>query len=356
MKRSSRLKLYTLFVLIIFFSAPRCHAISFALDSIAEWGKFPRFCVDVYRWGDRFFNTYDTAYVEGTGYKFNVKNRTETWSDRYLFNLPNDYEMQMSSDPCTSTGIYLTYLAVSVGYDINVSKLFGNREPARKRFNFQFNCALFSVDLNWVTNNVATRIRRFGPQGDLESYDYRFDGINTDMFSVSAVYFLNHKRYSQASAFNYSKIQKRNQGSFFIGFNYWTQNFNFDFNDVPATIKADLPESWQDIDYRYSAVNHNYALSFGYGFNWVFAKNWVLGLSESPSIGLKRGYINYLEDKKYSFSLFNRARGSIVWNHRHWFAGGILKVDNNLIYDKNHSLINTVINGEVSVGYRFNLW
>lgn len=26
-------------------------ALSFALDSVAEWGKFPRFCVNTYRWG-----------------------------------------------------------------------------------------------------------------------------------------------------------------------------------------------------------------------------------------------------------------------------------------------------------------
>ena len=331
-------------------------AFSFALDSIAEMGRFPRFCVDVYRWGDRFFNSYDTAYVEGTGYKFNVKNRNETWSDRYTFRLPENYEMRMSSDPCTSTGIYITYLAVSIGYDLNVSKIFGSREPARNRFVFQFNCALFSVDLNWVTNNVSTRIKSFGPENEMVGYDYRFDGINTDMFSVSAVYYLNNKKYSQAAAFNYSKVQKKNQGSFFFGFNYWTQNFNFDFNKLPSTIIQELPASWADFDYRYSAVNHNYALSIGYGYNWVFAPNWVLGVSECPNIGLKSGYINYQDARKYSFSLFNRARAAIVWNRNHWFAGGIIKVDNTLIYDRDHSLLNTVLNGEISVGYRFNLW
>ncbi|MGM9872585.1 MAG: hypothetical protein ACI30X_03930, partial [Muribaculaceae bacterium] len=39
-------------------------AFSLALDSIAEWGKFPRFCIDVYRWGDKFFNSYDSTYVK----------------------------------------------------------------------------------------------------------------------------------------------------------------------------------------------------------------------------------------------------------------------------------------------------
>lgn len=329
---------------------------SFALDSIAAMGKFPKFCIDVYRWGDRFFNTYDSAYVSGTGYKFNIKNRTETWSDRYLFRLPDDYEMQMRSDPNTSTGFHLTYLAVSIGYDLNVSKLFGSHEAARNRFTFQFNCALFSVDLGWISNNVATRITKFGPQNNLDSYNIRFDGINTNMFSVSAVYYINHKRYSQAAAFSYSKIQKKNQGSFFVGFNYWTQNFNFDFNALPDKIRNQLPHDWAAFNYKYKANNRNYALAIGYGYNWAFAPHWVLGLSESPNIGLKSGYINYIDNKKYSFSLFNRARAAIVWNSNHWFAGGILKVDNTLIYDKDHALLNTVINGEVSVGYRFNLW
>ena len=356
MKLLRLIKIAIVATLFVCTAPQKAHSLSFNLDSIAQMGKFPKFCVDVYRWGDKFFNSYDTAYVKGTGFKFNVKNRTETWSDRYLFRLPENYEMHLASDACTSTGIYLTYLAVSVGYDINVSKIFGSREPARNRFFFQFNCALFSVDLNWVSNNVSTRIKSFGEIGDLHPYNLRFDGINTDMFSVSAVYYLNNKRYSQASAFNYSRIQKKNQGSFFFGFNYWTQNFTFDFSKLPTYLRAQLPESWADFDYKYEANNRNYALAIGYGYNWVFAPNWLLGVSECPNIGLKSGYINYMDNKDYSFSLFNRARMSLVWNHRHWFAGGTLKVDNTLIYDKDHSLLNTIINGEVTIGYRFNLW
>ncbi|MDE6205419.1 MAG: hypothetical protein K2F66_04800, partial [Duncaniella sp.] len=29
--------------------------------------RFPRFCLNVYNWGDRTFNSYDTTYVVGTG-------------------------------------------------------------------------------------------------------------------------------------------------------------------------------------------------------------------------------------------------------------------------------------------------
>ena len=86
----------------------RGHALSFALDSIAEWGKFPRFCVKTYRWGDKFFNSFDSAYVEGTGYKFNIKAKSELWKDSYIFSLPENYRMHMSSEFNMSGGFHVS--------------------------------------------------------------------------------------------------------------------------------------------------------------------------------------------------------------------------------------------------------
>lgn len=344
-----------LIVCAAFIYAERGHGFSLALDSVRTWGKFPNFCVDVYKWGDRFFNTYDTAYVEGTGYKFNVKNRTETWADLYDFSLPNHYELSMRSDQCTSTGFYLTYLAVSLGYDLNVSKWFGNSEPARKRFSFSFNCALFSADLYWISNRVSTRIREFG-RGDIQHMNLRFRGIDTSIFGLNVIYYLNNKKYSRAAAFNYSKVQKKNQGSFFVGFNYWKQDFTFDFNQLPDNIKQELPETWAENAYIYHAYNQNYSAVIGYGYNWVFSRHWLLGVSESPVIGVKYGYLNHPEDNKVTFSLYNIARLGVSWTNHRWFAGATMKIENSLVYDKDHSSLNTVINVEASVGIRFNLW
>ena len=113
MKRPSVFAL--LFVILIAALVPqRVDAISFNLDSIAAWGKFPRFCVNTYRWGDKFFNGYDTAYVNPTGYKFNVKLTTDSWIEAYNFQLPNHTRIFMTSDNSTSAGLYLTYLAESL--------------------------------------------------------------------------------------------------------------------------------------------------------------------------------------------------------------------------------------------------
>lgn len=328
-------------------------AFSLALDSVSTWGRFPRFCVNVYRWGDKFFNSYDSAYVVGPGTKFNVKIRTESWIDFYNFDLPDDYRMQMLSDPCTSTGVWLTYLALSVGYDMNVSKFFGGSENARRRFTFGFSCSLFAADLYFISNDVGTRITRFGNKEDMLHPDLDFNGINTSSWGVETYYFFNHKKYSQAAALKFSKIQKRSQGSFYAGLSYWSQKFQFDFGALPEEMKAAIPEEWGD---RYNANNQNYAFKVGYGYNWVFSPKWLLGVSEAPTLGLKKGYINNIDSENYSFALYNRASISVVWNHKRWFAGMVGTCDVGLIYDKNHTFSNAVISGEISVGYRFNIW
>ena len=110
------------------------------LDSIAKWGKFPAFCVRTYRWGDKFFNGYDSIYVQGSGYRMNAKVKVDSWSDIYDFRFSDHYRMMIDNRPSTSVGLWLTYMAVSVGYDMNVSKYFSATTGARKRWDFQFNC------------------------------------------------------------------------------------------------------------------------------------------------------------------------------------------------------------------------
>lgn len=347
-------KFCILFILLMVAVSPQhAKAISFALDSIAEWGKFPRFCVDVYRWGDSFFNPYDTAYVSGTGYKFNIKLKTESWTDFYNFNLPGNMDMMMTSDPSTSVGVYLTYLAVSAGYDLNVSKLLTGAQRARSRFNFGFNCSLLAAEWYYVSNDVGTTIKRIGGDGEHYSTDIPFDGINTSEWALQTYYFFNHKRYSQAAAFNFSKVQECSQGSFYAGLSISNQKYDFDFNTLPENLKDHLPASWSG--YIYKVSTKNYGLRLGYGYNWVFARHWLLGVTESPIIGLRRGTINS-EIESCSFALSNRLGLSVVWNNRCWFAGMAAKFDSNLVYDKDHTFVSAILSCEASVGYRFNLW
>ncbi len=340
-------------ILTLILAACEAHAISFNLDSIAAMGKFPNFCINVYRWGDGFFNGYDKNYVLPAGYKFNVKFRSDNWIDGYNFTLPNDMRMSLISEPSTSIGVWLTYLALSVGYDKNISKIFGSGARAREQFNFGFNCSLFSANISYLNNKQGTKITKFGPKHDTYNPHLDFNGVYSKTLAISMYYFFNHKRYSQAAAFSFSRIQTRSQGSWFAGFTYFRNNYSFDFSDLPPDMLSALPPSWNN--YQYFAKNKNYSIKFGYGYNWVFARHWMFAVSESPSLGIKKGFIN-ADKEKTSLSMMNSFRIALVWNNKRWFAGLVGNIDNNLIYDRDTTFASSQISGNICIGYRFDIW
>lgn len=342
-----------LFFAALLFCTPKSHGINLSLDSIATWGKFPRFIVNTYRWGDKFFNGYDTTYVVGTGYKFNAKATVNSWSDGYIFSLPNNYSIIMMSEPSTSLGLSLTYMAVTAGYDINISKIFGGRAESRKRWHFGFNCMLFAADAYYIKNNSPTTIRRYGPRNHRERVNIPFNGIDNESWGLEAYYFFNHKRYSEAASFSFSRIQKRSQGAFYLGFAYSHQKISFDFRGLPSDMIASLPPSWEN--YIFGSNTNNYSVRLGYGYNWVFHPGWVFGVSESPVIGLSKGTVNS-DITKNSFSLFNRFKLSVVWNKGRWFAGATGKFDLTIVNDQKTTYAGGDLTGEAVVGYRFNLW
>lgn len=347
-----RRKLAVILVFIIgaTFICPRASAISFALDSIAEWGKFPRFCINVYRWGDKFFNSYDSTYVVGTGTKFNVKATTDSWLETYHFIIPGNQKVELWSDPSTSVGAYVTYLAVSLGYDINVSNLFGGVKHARSRYRFGFDCSLLGVEAYWENNDVGTKLKRFGP---LHNMSIPFDGVKIHSWGVDVYYFFNHKKYSQAAAFNFSKVQRRSQGSFYAGLSIYGQKYDFDFSQLPQLMLDMLPQEWAH--YHYSVDTRNYGLRLGYGYNWAFAKNWALCATLSPTVGFKKGYVNSGEENT-SFSLYGRFKLSIVWNYKRWFVGAVGNIQSAIISDRHTTFLGSNLSASGAVGYRFNLW
>ena len=81
MKKMRRL----LLLLLINVANVEMHAFSWSLDSIAEMGRFPNFCVKAYRWADWAFNHVDSNYVKPTGYKMNVKVRSQSWAEYNSF-------------------------------------------------------------------------------------------------------------------------------------------------------------------------------------------------------------------------------------------------------------------------------
>ncbi len=335
-------------------SATPARAISFDLDSIASWGKFARFCINTYRWGDTFFNGYDTAYVKPTGYRMNVRAKSDNWLQSYSFRLDNDMTMDLVSTPSTSLGVYLSYMAVSMGYDVNISKYFMGATNVRKRFDLQFNCSLFAASLSYLDNNSTTTITNITQNDHKMFEDIKFKGVEARTLMANLFYFFNHKRYSYAAAYSFGRKQVRSAGSFFLGLEYWNQNYNFDFSYLPEWITDKFPHEWEG--HVYKVNTKNIGLKAGYAYNFVVSRNWMLGVSESPTIGVSKSLIRTTVHNKWSVGFTNHAQLSAVWNNRKWFAGAIGRLQTSLAYDRQSVLINNYADLELTIGYRFNLW
>lgn len=252
-------------------------------------------------------------------------------------------------------GLWLTYMAVSVGYDVNVSKIFNPSQGARKRFDFQFNCMLFAAEYYSIDNTVGMTISRMGYPDSMKRVRIDFDGFHSNSWGLNLYYFFNHKHYSQAAAFHYSKIQVKSAGSLYAGFAYWQQKYDMDFTGVMEALG--MPPSLSEWENHYRVSNKNYAIKIGYAYNWVFHPGWCVGISEAPTIGIRDGYINMPQEQKTSFSLSNRFRASLIYNrNKRWFFGIVGNVDTGLVYDKQHTLLSNNFSLEASAGFRFDIW
>lgn len=320
-------------------------ALSFDLDSIAAKGKFARFCVNTYRWGDRFFNTYDTAYVKGTGYNMNIKLRSDSWFDYNNLYFSDHNSIKMNSPTNSTVGIDLTYMAVSLAYDLNINKLTGGSDRTKSKFNFDFSCALLSASFYSISNNIGMNITEYDGK---KIHRLKCDGVKTSEWGIEANYFFNHKRYSYAAAFALSRLQQKSQGSFSLGLSYVNQNFRFDFSKLPPELNYSGPA-------QYNTRGQAFGIKCGYGHNWVIRRNITVGISESLVPSIVIGSTAAGNRRRCTFRLSNRFNASFVWNHDRWFLGVIVKNDAALFFEKHSALANGLLSITTKFGWRFGI-
>ena len=131
-------------------------------DKTIVYPRFVKLCVDLYNWADRTFNTYDTAYVVGTGKRWKVMVKNDNWVDNYDLHFPKATPIRILSNVCCNIGASIAYMAVSGGYMFDVDNVFSGSPITHKKWDFNFSCALICADLYYASNRGATSIRRFG--------------------------------------------------------------------------------------------------------------------------------------------------------------------------------------------------
>ena len=319
-------------------------------DTTVIYPKFIKFCVEVYNWADETFNSYDPEYVEGTGKRWKVRLVNDNWVDSYSMTLPGNLHTWMMSNVYSNIGAYIQYMAVSVGSSYDIGKLFHHREPSHKKYEFGFNCARFNAELYYHENKGGTNLRKFGQYEDGKLFKEVFPGLRLYTLGFDAYYFFNNRRYSQGAAYNFSKIQKKSQGSFIGGFSFTNLKLSLDFNELPENL---LPYLTISKDTQYLFHYNSYAVIFGYGFNWVIMPQLLFNVTALPSIGASHCYKDSLEGAKWLASLNIAGRISLTYNLGNYFFSIIGKMNGHWYKSAHHSLFNSIENFSANIGLRF---
>ncbi len=318
-------------------------------DPRIHYPKFVNFCRKIYNWGDRTFNSYDEDYVVGTGKNWKAYIKNYNWMQSYVYNfsLKDNNRVLLRTGVYSDLGVSLNFMAVSLGYTWNVNKWFHGEHDRRNTFNVSFTTALFSAEFTTVSNSTHGRVYQLGTEAEFRGLRYRVP-VSQNSLNFNAYYFFNHRHYSQAAAYCFSKYQKKSAGTWLLGFDYNRQRINIDFTELPDETLAELPLLPRYAAYRYT----DYNIMGGYAHNFVVGRKWLFNITVLPSIGYKK--MPHREvPRREMLSLASIAKGAITYNHRALFASMMINFDGNFLLASNYSFFNSTESLTAIVGFRF---
>lgn len=320
------------------------------MDTTLECPKFVDFCLNVYRWGDHTFNSYDTTYVYSIPKKWKVMLKVNSKWDMYHVNAHDDkFSFFVNSEPRTSAGFRVSFMAVGFEYTPDIDNLLSGKIIDHRRTRLNFTCSRLFADLYYNKNTGTSRINKFGDYNDGKIINLKYNGLTSKTLGVDLFYFFNNKKYAHAAAYCFSKIQKRSAGSFILGLQYSNQKLDMDMSKIPAELKDINP--WPD---RLLKMHYyDYAVNVGYAYNWVFHHNWVFNVMAVPSLGLKHGSVDTIDGVNNRLAFNIRARLALVRNCGNFFYSFHASFNGYTSWSKTYWLYNQMSDATANVGFRF---
>lgn len=282
-------------------------------DESMGYPKFLKFCWHVYKWGDKAFNSYDTAYVVSTGKPWKLTLKNQNWIDN--FNGSNDLgRTRFTSGAASNLGLYLSFMAVSLGYSLDIDRLVGERGTS-ELLEFSFTCARFSAEIFKRTNTgrMSTHIKLAG-ESSWQSGDKLY-ALQRRTWGLTAYYYFNNRKYARAAAYCYSKYQLRSAGSAIAGLTIIKHKFTIDPNELTER-QAEVIERAN----LSAMIFTDYCLSGGYAHNWVLSKTLLLNATGAVGAGVKHIYRTETSPSSNSGALNVRARLALTFNRSRYFA------------------------------------
>lgn len=284
----------------------------------------------------------DTNYIDVQDY-YNWQAMVQVTTRFELFNVSAGNDLQLSASPewRTRIGPFFGWRFLFLGYNIDIKSLFMNSDDTD--LGASIYSSAFGIDLFY---------RRVGGQYNINKVKYdgvdytnllrgqRYDGMNVGMTRVSFYYIVNYKHYSHQAAFNQTHRQIRSAGSLILGAQYAHNRISFDWEKMADMVNSSYGDNTITPPKYSNLKNNEYSLTIGYGYNWVFSKNWLAAGELTGALGYlvqKEKVENKLhsDNQKNSSDFFRNIedfgrkniafngnlRFSVLWNNGPWFAG-----------------------------------
>lgn len=307
------------------------------------------------------FSDFDTLYISPNRYNYALMVTHFSNFEYYSVTseLPQPQKLSFSPNPHNKIGLYFGWRWIFLGWSVDVDDIY--RKTNRKNRGTEFDLSLYSsklgVDIFYrrTGNNYKIhKIRGFSDEIP-SNYSENFNGLKVDIKGLNLYYIFNNRKFSYPAAFSQSTNQRRNAGTFIAGFSISKHNLDFDYLQLPEYIQANMNPGMKVNKIKYTNAN----ISFGYAYNWVFARNCLACISLTPAIAYKASDVDAeTHEGKQWYSKFNLdflLRAGVVYNNGKYFVGSSFVGKNYNYHRNNFSLDNGFGTLQIYAGFNFNL-
>ena len=307
------------------------------------------------------FSDFDTLYISPNRYNYALMathfSNFEYYSVTSEF--PQPQKLSFSPNPHNKIGLHFGWRWIFLGWSVDIDDIY--RKTNRKNKGTEFDLSLYSsklgVDIFYRRTGNNYKIHKIRGFYDEIPSDYSedFSGLKVDIKGLNLYYIFNNRKFSYPAAFSQSTNQRRNAGTFIAGFSISKHNLDFDYQQLPAYIQERMNPGMKVNKIKYTNAN----ISFGYAYNWVFARNCLACLSLTPAIAYKASDVDAeTQEGKAWYSKFNLdflLRAGVVYNNGKYFVGTSFVGKNYNYHRNNFSLDNGFGTLQVYVGFNFHL-
>jgi hypothetical protein len=278
------------------------------------------------------FSQIDTNYIEPQRYNFTVMVQNTNTYEQYTFRSNEGTSVAFSPKPSLKIGPYFGWRFVFLGYTFDIKHI---NIKAKQELDLSLYTSQIGFDIYYRKTGNEYKIRQMYVEHKNELKEMRdmsFDGLKGSIKGFNIYYILNHKKFSYPAAFSQSTIQRHSAGSPIVGIGYARQALDVDWNKLETMVKERCgDDAYAKMDSSLlsgKVYYHDTSIYGGYGYNWVFAKNWLFDASLSAGLSYKRttGDMQHKRFTLRDFSFKNvnvdgTGRFAIVWNDMRWYVG-----------------------------------